>query len=147
MNLNASGFVGIVTYKLLLWSPARTKRRMDLRRMDLREWTSPNTFRFTPLRAVGLCGLLSVVSEPRIGSETRVSHRLAGAWGSLLVPRGAYWCLGKSREAWKEPTVAYLGNVYLVTHLSVDNLNKQCFHNTTYTYIYVLRTTLSTIRS
>jgi hypothetical protein len=43
----------------------------------------------------------------------------------------------------QEPTVAYLGNVYLVARLSVDNSNMQCFHNTTYTYIYVLRTTSS----
>jgi hypothetical protein len=42
--------------------------------------------------------------------------------------------------------VAYLGNVYLVARLSVDNLNKQCFHNTTYTYIYVLRTTVSKLK-
>jgi hypothetical protein len=64
------------------------------------------------------------------------------------VPRGAYSCLGEPTAAWgslevpgQEPTVAYLGNVYLVARLSVDNLNKQCFHNATYTYIYVLRTT------
>jgi hypothetical protein len=42
----------------------------------------------------------------------------------------------------QEPTVAYLGNVYLVARLSVDNSNMQCFYNTTYTYIYVLRTTI-----
>jgi hypothetical protein len=54
---------------------------------------------------------------------------------------GAYSCLGSLEVPGQEPTVAYLGNVYLVARLSVDNLNKQWFHNTTYTYIYVLRTT------
>jgi hypothetical protein len=62
-----------------------------------------------------------------------VSYRCAGVptatWKSLEVPG-------------QEPTVAYLGNVYLVARLSVDNLNKQCFHNITYTYIYVLRKTV-----
>jgi hypothetical protein len=33
--------------------------------------------------------VLSVVSEPRFGSETQVSHRYTGAYGSLGVPRGA----------------------------------------------------------
>jgi hypothetical protein len=72
-------------------------------------------------------------------------HR--GAYRNLEKPRGAWRSLGVAwgslKEPGQEPTVAYLDNVYLVARLSVDNLNKQCFHNTTYTYIYVLRTTLT----
>jgi hypothetical protein len=33
--------------------------------------------------------VIIVVSEPRFGSETQVSHRYTGAYGSLGVPRGA----------------------------------------------------------
>jgi hypothetical protein len=29
----------------------------------------------------------------------------------------------------EEPRIAYSGNVYLVAHLSIDDFNKQCFHN------------------